>query len=64
MDKEVFVLLKMKELTIQDCFHALAYKEKQPLAYMRIGLFVYSARDLSLLLRNEKVFMKINIRFK
>lgn len=64
MDKEVFVLLKMKELTIQDYFHALAYKEKQPLAYMRIGLFVYSARDLSLLLRNEKVFIKINIRFK
>lgn len=51
----------MKELTVQDCFHALAYEEKQPLAYMRVGLFVYS-RDLSLLLRNETVFIKINIR--
>lgn len=58
MYKVVFVPLKMKELTIQDCFHALAHKEKQPLAYMRIGLFVYSARDLSLLLRNETFFDK------
>ncbi len=51
--KKLLILFKMKELyTIQDCFHALAYEEKQPLAYMRVGLFVYSTRDFSLLLRN------------
>lgn len=61
MDKKLFILFKKKELTVQDCFHALAYEEKQPLAYMRVGLFVYSARDLLLLLRNETVFIKINI---
>lgn len=64
MDKKLFILFKMKELTVQDYFHAPAYEEKHPLAYMRVRLFVYSARDLSLLLRNETVFIKINIRFK
>lgn len=64
MDKKLFICFKRKELTIQDCFHALAYEEKQPLAYMRIGLFVYSARDISLFMRNETVFKKINTGFK
>lgn len=61
MDKKRLILFKMKELTVQDCFHALAYEEKQPLAYMRVGLFVYSTRDISLLLSNETVYIKINI---